>query len=109
MELSATYSRALSDQDAVFVYVGLPGEPAFGPPAFMHWMSIMDSLEAPITHHWLIQLHITFGVVTGGFVHGDWKIESSGFSAASPTKKPHRHRAAEIRQGAKVRLSWNHA
>ena len=36
MELSASYSLALSNTDSVFVYAGLPGEPAFGPPAFMH-------------------------------------------------------------------------
>ncbi|WP_396593195.1 hypothetical protein [Brevundimonas sp. R86498] len=53
MELSASYARPLSATDSVFAYIGLPGEPAFGPPAFMHRMSAMDSPEAPITHHWL--------------------------------------------------------
>ena len=47
MELSASYSHRLSATDSVFVYAGLPGEPAFGPPAFMHRMSILDSPEAP--------------------------------------------------------------
>ncbi|MDB5452903.1 MAG: hypothetical protein JWO33_1481, partial [Caulobacteraceae bacterium] len=40
MELSASYSHRLSDADSLFLYAGLPGEPAFGPPAFMHRMSI---------------------------------------------------------------------
>ncbi len=53
MELSASYARPLTKKDSVFAYIGLPGEPAFGPPAFMHRMSAMDSPEAPITHHWL--------------------------------------------------------
>ena len=35
MELSASYSKRLSDKDSVYGYIGLPGEPAFGPPAFM--------------------------------------------------------------------------
>ena len=33
---------------------------AFGPPAFMHRMSSMDSPEAPISHHWLDSTHISF-------------------------------------------------
>ncbi|HEX5006848.1 MAG TPA: hypothetical protein VFV70_07025, partial [Hyphomonadaceae bacterium] len=36
MELSASYSVPLSEEVSVFGYAGLPGEPAFGPPAFMH-------------------------------------------------------------------------
>ena len=38
----------------------------------MHRLSIMDSPEAPISHHWLDSTHITFGVVTAGLVLGDW-------------------------------------
>ena len=53
MELAATYSRNLSDTVSIFLYAGLPGEPALGPPAFMHRTSAVDNPEAPITHHWL--------------------------------------------------------
>jgi hypothetical protein len=84
MELSATYAHALSAADSIFVYAGLPGEPAFGPPAFMHRQSILDSPEAPITHHWLDSTHITYGVVTTGFVHERWKIEVSRFRGREP-------------------------
>ncbi len=103
MELSASYSHRLSGADSVFVYAGLPGEPAFGPPAFMHRMSAMDSPEAPITHHWLDSDHITFGVVTGGWVHGDWKIEASRFRGREPDQ--HRYDietgALEFHRGAR--------
>ena len=106
MELSASYSRRLSERDSVFVYGGLPGEPAFGPPAFMHRMSIMDSPEAPITHHWLDSTHITFGVLTAGVVHDGWKLEASRFHGREPDE--HRY---DIETGAldstAVRLSWN--
>ncbi|MGZ8364677.1 MAG: hypothetical protein ACXW3D_11375, partial [Caulobacteraceae bacterium] len=84
MELSATYAHQITERDSVFVYAGLPGEPAFGPPAFMHRLSIMDSPEAPISHHWLDSTHITFGVVTAGFVHDTWKIEASAFKGREP-------------------------
>ena len=95
MELSASYAHNISEHDSVFVYGGLPGEPAFGPPAFMHRMSAMDSPEAPITHHWLDSTHITFGVLTAGFVHDNWKIEVSRFHGREPDQ--HRY---DIETGA---------
>lgn len=106
MELSGSYSKRLSEQDAAFVYLGLPGEPAFGPPAFMHREAAADSPEAPITHHWLDSTHITFGVATLGYARGDWKIEASRFHG----REPDQHRF-DIETGAldstAVRVSWN--
>ena len=84
MELSASYSRQLSPTDSVYAYIGLPGEPAFGPPAFMHRMSAMDSPEAPITHHWLDSTHIVFGVTTLGWARDRFKIEGSAFKGREP-------------------------
>jgi hypothetical protein len=84
MELAATYSYNLSSTSSVFVYAGLPGEPALGPPAFMHRTSGMDNPEAPISHHWLDSTHITFGVVTAGVVLNDWKVEASAFRGREP-------------------------
>lgn len=106
MELSATYARTLSETDSVFLYAGWPGEPAFGPPAFMHRLSIMDSPEAPISHHWLDSTHITFGVVSGGYVHGNWKIEASGFKGREPDESRWDIEPAKF-DSAAVRLSWN--
>ena len=68
MELSASESQNSGREGSVFLYAGLPGEPAFGPPAFMHRAAIMDLPEAPISHHWLDSTHISFGVVTAGLV-----------------------------------------
>src|SRR5690348_18178447 len=42
MELSASWSHALDERDSAFIYGGLPGEPALGPPAFMHRDSGID-------------------------------------------------------------------
>ena len=106
MELSASFSLRLSDKASLFLYGGLPGEPAFGPPAFMHRMSIMDSPEAPISHHWLDSTHITFGVVTAGIVYGGVKVEASRFHG----REPDQHRF-DIETGpldsTALRLSWN--
>jgi hypothetical protein len=87
MELSASYSMSLGRRSSAFVYAGLPGAPAFGPPAFMHRMSALDSPEAPITHHWLDSTHIAFGVVTAGLVLGDVMVEASRFNGREPDER----------------------
>jgi hypothetical protein len=106
MELSASASQNIGRNSSVFFYAGLPGEPAFGPPSFMHRESIMDSPEAPITHHWLDSTHITFGVVTAGLVLDRVKIEASRFNG----REPDQHRW-DIETGpldsSSVRVSWN--
>lgn len=84
MELAASYSHPLSSSDSVFIYGGYPGEPALGPSTFMHRISGMDDPEAPISHHWLDSTHITYGVVTAGWVHDDWKLEASRFTGREP-------------------------
>jgi hypothetical protein len=106
MELSASLSRKLTAGDSVFVYAGLPGEPAFGPPAFMHRQSILDSPEAPISHHWLDSTHISFGVVTAGFVHDDWKLEASAYNGREPDQHRYDIETGPLDSTA-VRLSWN--
>ena len=108
MELSASVSQNIGTKDGVFLYAGLPGEPAFGPPAFMHREAIMDSPEAPISHHWLDSTHISFGVVTAGLVLDRIKFEVSRFNA----REPDQHRW-DIETGpldsTAIRLSWNPA
>lgn len=106
MELSASYSHKLGAGSSVFGYVGLPGEPALGPTVFMHRLSGMDNPEAPLTHHWLDSTHITFGVVTAGYVWRDLKLEASAFNG----REPDQHRwNMEVRKfdSASARLSWN--
>ncbi len=106
MELSASVSQNIGPGSSVFLYGGLPGEPAFGPPAFMHRQAILDSPEAPISHHWLDSTHISFGVLTAGVVLDRVKLEVSRFNG----REPDQHRW-NIETGAldstAVRLSWN--
>jgi hypothetical protein len=83
MELAGTYSIASGDR-SLFVYAGLPGEPALGPPAFMHRLSGASIPVAPITHHWLDSTHITFGVLTAGAIAGRVKLEASTFRGREP-------------------------
>jgi len=106
MELSASYSLKLGARSSAFVYAGLPGEPAFGPPAFMHRLSIMDSPEAPISHHWLDSTHIVFGVATAGLVMGRVKVEASRFNGREPDQHRWNIEAGALDSTA-LRLSWN--
>jgi len=84
MELSTSYSVPFGQDGSAFVYLGLPGEPALGPPAFMHRFSGMRNPEAPITHHWLDSTHITFGVATRGVSRGPFQLEGSWFNGREP-------------------------
>jgi hypothetical protein len=106
MELAATYSHNITANSSVFVYGGLPGEPALGPPAFMHRLSGMDNPEAPISHHWLDSTHITFGVVTAGLVLDNWKFEASTFRGREPDQYRYDIERPALDSFA-GRVSWN--
>lgn len=106
MELAASYAHRLGSNASVFVYGGLPGEPAFGPPAFMHRLAAMDSPEAPISHHWFDSTHITFGVVTAGVVMGDWKLEASQFRGREPDEDRYDIETGDL-DSTSARVSWN--
>ncbi|MFI5344334.1 MAG: hypothetical protein ACHQUC_08960 [Chlamydiales bacterium] len=84
MELAAVYTARFSNSDSIFAYFGYPGEPALGPPAYVHRFSAFFNPEAPITHHWLDSTHIVFGVGTLGFVHEWLKIDASIFTGREP-------------------------
>jgi hypothetical protein len=106
MELAASYSVPIGERGSVFVYGGLPGEPAFGPPAFMHRPSGLDAVEAPITHHWLDSTHITFGVVTAGVTWDRWKLDASRFRGREPDEKRFDIETGDL-DSSSVRLSVN--
>jgi hypothetical protein len=106
MEAAATYSRELSGASSVFLYAGPAGEPALGPTTFMHRLSAMDDPEAPLTHHWLDSTHVSYGVVTAGYVCGQFKLDASAFNGREPDQ--HRY-DVELRplDSYSARLTWN--
>jgi hypothetical protein len=106
MELAGIYSASVAPGASAFLYLGYPGEPALGPPTFMHRYSGMDNPEAPIGHHWLDATHVTFGVATAGFVYDNWKFEGSIFNGREPDE--HRWDFDPLRlDSASARVSWN--
>lgn len=84
-EISAAFSHKFSDKFGGYFYIGYPGEPALGPPAFMHRPSAMFDPNAPISHHWQDATHITFGTATAGLSYNKIiKIEGSIFTGKEP-------------------------
>jgi hypothetical protein len=72
----------------------------------MHREAILDSPEAPISHHWLDSTHISFGVVTGGLVLDRVKLEVSRFNGREPDQHRWNIETGPLDSTA-IRLSWN--
>jgi hypothetical protein len=106
MEAALTYSCDLNPGSSLFVYAGLPGEPALGPNAFMHRLSGMDNPEAPLSHHWLDSTHISWGVVTAGYVVGGVKLEASAFNGREPDENRYNIEVRAL-DSYSVRASYN--
>ncbi|HEV2601458.1 MAG TPA: hypothetical protein VGT41_04105 [Candidatus Babeliales bacterium] len=84
MELAVVNTYQLTEDSSVFTYLALPGEPALGPPVYMMRFSSEYIPEAPLGHHWMDSTHITFGVITVGFIHKWLKLETSFFNGREP-------------------------
>ena len=87
MELAARVDVNVGEGQSLFLYGGPVGEPALGPSAFMHRASASYNPEPPITHHWFDSTHITYGVVTAGYMSRNWQVEASAFRGREPDEK----------------------
>lgn len=83
-ELSLAYTHMVSKNMDITSYLAYPGEPAFGPVAFMHRISSFNNPDAPLGHHWQDATHITFGVATLGLRYKKIKLEGSAFTGREP-------------------------
>ena len=83
-ELATAFSVSLGAQNALGVYLGYPGEPALGPPTYMHRPIARLLIDAPLSHHWQDATHIAYGVLTGGIFGPRWKLEGSAFNGREP-------------------------
>lgn len=84
MELAALFTHTLSRDNQVFLYLGMPGEPALGPTAYMHRPSSRTNPDAVISHHNQDATHITFGVATVGWKNRLFKLDGSLFTGREP-------------------------
>ena len=105
-ELSFSLSQKFEHDLSAYIYFGYPGEPALGPPAFMHRPSAMDDPDAPIGHHWQDSTHITFGVATLGAQWRNVKLEGSTFTGREPDEDRYDFDRPRF-DSYSGRLSWN--
>jgi hypothetical protein len=84
MEISGDYQHPLGKDRFVELYLAPVGEPALGPPAFMHRVSAYENPTAPLAHHWQDSTHISYGVATLGMLNRKWKLEGSAFNGREP-------------------------
>jgi Heavy metal binding domain len=105
-EMSISYSQKFDVDFSGYLYFGYPGEPALGPPVFMHRLSAMDNPDAPIGHHWQDSTHITFGVATGGLQWRNVKIEGSIFTGREPDENRYDFDRPRF-DSYSGRISWN--
>jgi hypothetical protein len=106
MELAGRYRRLVGPDTLLSLYVAPSGEPALGPPAFMHRMSAQDNPAAPVSHHWLDSTHISFGVVTLGVAQKTWQLEGSWFNGREPDEARWNIERPEL-DSYSARLTWN--
>ena len=105
-EFSFSLSQKFEHDLSAYIYFGYPGEPALGPPAFMHRPSAMDDPDAPIGHHWQDSTHITFGVATLGVQWRNVKLEGSIFTGREPDENRYDFDRPRF-DSYSGRLSWN--
>ncbi len=60
------------------------GQPALGPPPFMHRPSAAENPQSPLAHHHLDSTHVTPGILTVGLFRQGYGIETSWFHGREP-------------------------
>jgi hypothetical protein len=105
-ELSVSYSQKINVDLSSYIYFGYPGEPALGPPTFMHRLSAMDNPDAPLGHHWEDSTHVTFGVATAGLQWRNLKAEGSVFTGREPDEERYDFDRPRF-DSYSGRISWN--
>ncbi|WP_462267086.1 hypothetical protein [Mucilaginibacter sp.] len=105
-QLTVNYAQRIGKQTDVYASFGYPGEPALGPPVFMHRVSAYNNPDAPLSHHYADATHITFGVATLGFRYHNVKIEGSTFKGREPDEERYGFDAMKF-DSYSVRVSYN--
>jgi hypothetical protein len=88
VDIAASYSMPLNRDSSVFGYVGLPGEPALGPPSSYAKKYVdLDNSQSPGAGNWLEAPDGISQVFTLGYVWRKFKLEGSAFSSSEPDRK----------------------
>lgn len=106
-ELAVSYSFRIGTESSAYVYLGYPGEPALGPPVFMHRRIAYDMPDSTIGHHWQDATHIQFGVATLGVAPiTKFKLEASTFTGREPNEIRTNFDPVHL-DSYSGRISWN--
>ncbi|HKD90380.1 MAG TPA: hypothetical protein VKB56_00710 [Terriglobales bacterium] len=116
-EISVTYLLPIHGDRVQWLFYGGPaGEPALGPVAYIHRASAMNLPQAPLSHHLQDSTHISYGVVTSGFIfgvtqHSQLKLEASAFNGREPDERRYNFDFApldswSVRASARIGERW---
>src|SRR5262249_35026814 len=103
-ELGGTY-RFESASAKYVLGADLVGEPALGPPVFMHRESARDNPSAPLTHHYMDSTHVSYGVLRSGVEVGQVMFEASAFRGEEPDENRLNIEAPALNSWSS-RVSW---
>ena len=86
-ELAMLYTLPVTEKILWELYGGPSAEPALGPVAYLHRVSVSELPMAPLSHHLQDSTHTSFGVITTGFVIDRIKLEASAFNGREPNEQ----------------------
>jgi hypothetical protein len=106
-EIAATYSYPLSRRSSLFGYMGMPGDPALGPPpSYLRRFSEIIEPQTQMPVESLDSPGAISQVFTVGYVWRNLKVESSAFSSRDPEKRPVQTDSLKL-DSRSSRLSFN--
>jgi hypothetical protein len=105
-ELAVGYGHGVAAEAGAFGYLGYPGEPALGPPAYLHRPSSWYNPDAPLGHHAEDSTHIAWGVATAGVYWRGVKMDGSAFTGREPDEDRYAPDRPRFDSWC-ARLSWN--
>ena len=83
-QIAAAWQKDLSASTELTFYGAVVGEPALGPPAYVHRLSARENPTAPLSHHNQDSTHISYDVLTLAVSSGIFTLEGSAFHGAEP-------------------------
>lgn len=84
MQLAGAWEKTFAPGLSLRFYAAAVGEPALGPPAFVHRLSASANPTAPLSHHNQDSTHISYDVLTLGLEASIFTLEGSAFHGAEP-------------------------
>lgn len=108
VDVTATYRISPNGDGTVFGYVGVPGEPALGPPvSTMRHFAGFDNPKAALRSHWFDAHDSGLSVFTVGYTWRDVTIERSAFSRKEQYNEPRRAGESLKLDSRSIRLSFS--